>query len=262
MGCGGSTEATEAKEVATTTVEAAPSPPPQELYKTAVDAPLPKGHEALVALVDLLNEHGAGGGVSIAAWLKEVDETRARRKAIEEACGSKPFAEFTKWVIVVESVFAAEVISVANLEKAWGVQRTNTAVQTHVATGAVRALSDEEAQQYRGECSVPDGLHIDEYYKRATTPPLPKGHERLEALITVLKEKSAGVTYGWLKEIDETRSRRKAIEADSGGMPFPSFRVWVAIVEDQLAEEVVSIANLEKAWAVGKYAKTKDEGRI
>ena len=261
MGCGGSTEAsTEAKEVATTTVQA----PTQELYKTAVDAPLPKGHEVLLALIDLLHEHGAGGGGSeaVAAWLKEIDETRSRRKAIEEDSGGKPFADFTTWVSVVESVFAAEVVSVANLEQAWGVQHSATALQTHVATGAVRALSDADAQQYRDECPVPNGLNIDELYKRATTPPLPKGHERLEALITVLKEGSAGMTYGWLKEIDETRSRRKAIEADSGGTPFTDFRAWVAIVEDQLAKEVVSFANLEKAWEVGKYAKKEEQDRI
>ena len=255
MGCGGSKDEGDAKPVEATVEEAEPEPRPQELYKKAVAPPLPKGHQVLHDLVDLLDE--SGPGESIAAWLKEIDETRSRRKEIEAACDVS-FAEFVEWVKVVEKVFAGEAVSIANLEKAWAIKRSTTALEDYVKTGDVRTIPDDQADAYRAECPVPTGADINELYKRATTPPLPKGHERLEAFIAVLNTGSAGAIYGWLKEIDETRSRRKEIENLSGST-FSAFREWVAICEHQLAKEVVSMANLEKAWKVGKYRQKDDE---
>lgn len=254
MGCGGSSEAAAVKEVEveTETAQKVRVPgEPQELYKKAVTPALPMGHDDLTALIDLLD----GGGDKIASWLKEIDETRARRKAIEAATDDAPFSDFCEWVSVVKQVFSDEAVSIAKLEKAWGVTCSTTEIEEHVATGKVRALRDEEVEAYRSECPVPSGLALKELYERAVSPSLPKGHERLEALISVLREADPKMTYGWLKEIDETRSRRKAIEAATDGAPFKEFRVWIAIVESQLSKEVVSIANLEKAWQVGKYAK-------
>lgn len=72
-------------------------------------------------------------------------------------------------------------------------------------------------------------------------------------LADVLEERDATKTQKWLTLVDETRSRRKAIEA-AGGLSYADFRAWVAAVEDCLAKDIVSIGPLRKAWKVGKYA--------
>ena len=251
MGCGGSSEAKEEPSFKEAPKEPA-GPSPQELYKTTTTPFLPKGHEVLGALIDLLNEEA---GNKIATWLTEIDETRHRRKALE-ADSESTFAAFRDWVKLVEMTYAREIVSIAQLEKAWDVKCSETEIEQHVAIGEVRPITDDAVEAYRNECPVPLSVSAipQKMYERAVDAPLPKGDERLEAFIAVLKEDSANMTYGWLKEIDETRSRRKEIEA-ACGITFASFREWVAIVEAVLAKELASIPNLEKAWAVGKYKK-------
>lgn len=58
--------------------------------------------------------------------------------------------------------------------------------------------------------------------------------------------------------MDETRSRRKAIEAASG-LSYAEFGAWAAAVEAALGKEYVSPGPLAKAWKVGKYAEEGQE---
>ena len=203
MGCGGS----KAVEVV-----APPAPSEDELRLRATKTPLPKAHEELTKLINLLD---AGAPDEIQKWLTLIDETRSRRKAVEEA-SKMAFDEFRAWVAHVESCVRNGITNVAALEEAWQV-----ATDATIAKGKI----------------VADGAKL----------PLPADHKEFAELVALLLARDAAATQAWLTLIDETRSRRKAVE-EAALVSFADLRAQVAVVEVLLSKGIVQDEYLAKAW--------------
>lgn len=237
QGCCGSSEAAE-----NTDTSSADGLLPNERYERAIKCPLTPGHKMLSELIDLFAQDDENG---IEAWLAEVDATRALRITIEEESG-KSTQQFKDWLSLVQVTLDKEDVTLRNLERNWKVMRTKSDLPP------IRSLSDENVASYKPSPDL-SGLENDRY-ERCLKTALPQRHAVLSTLVLILKERDSGLTWGWIKEIEETRSRRLEIEDASGGESFTKFKEWVALIEAMLSEKVVTTRNLERAWKVGVAA--------
>ena len=213
--------------------------------------PLPQGHAELGELLDALRAVGATGagagaeedeahegGAALDDLLRRIEETSARQHALEKATGGS-LAEYSQWARMVAGAVAKELVSLADLEAIWKVE--GSAPQPSGWKAEMHTLNEVQANNLT----------------EAPAPPLPKGHAELGSLISVLTLKDAEATRKWLQEVDETRSRRKAIEALTGA-PLSDFGEWVRLVEDLIQKDMEGIGHLERVWAVGSHAKDAD----
>ena len=186
-------------------------PSDDELRTHASTVPLPKAHDELAELINLAEDPG-----KINAWLKLINETRVRRKKLEEDCGGMEFAQFREWASAVGSCVAKGILTISALEEAWQV------------------ASDETKEKRK---IVADGEKL----------PLPPDDKELGELVELLLERDTAKTHAHLKLIDETRMRRKKVEAASQ-FAFADLRAQVAVVEVCLDKGVLLDEYLHKAW--------------
>ena len=198
------------KEVEVVAPPAGPSD--EELRARATKAPLPKAHGELTSLINLL---AAEDDAKVQAWLKLLDETRLHRKKVEEESGME-FAQFREWVAHVEACLSKGILTVAALEDAWQVATDATLAKRKIVVDAAKL-------------------------------PLPPDDKELAELIAVLLERDRAKMQTLLKLIDETRLRRKAIQAASQ-VAFADLRCQVAIMEVGLSKGVLLGEHLHKAW--------------
>jgi len=199
--------------------------------------PLPKGHAELHQLAAALR--GEAPNETVSEWLEVLGQTRTRKQEVEGFVATAAI-DFDRWVDLIQHCVAKNVASIDALEMAWqtgAAQLTSDAEKRAAATKAAARSADEQ------------GL-----YERVVTPPGQlEAHEELGKLLDVLQRHDADETKRWLTEVDETRSRRKSIEAASG-LTYAQFREWVAAVEEALGKDIVSMGPLMRGWKVGKYA--------